>query len=115
MSDNGKFLTREDIQARQRDSWQELEVPEWKGKVLIRPLSVRVAMEVMDSGGDKLDGAEALAAYTKIAAAGVVQENGEPLFTIEQLEAEPLSVLEIVGQAVLDLSGMGDDEEPGKN
>lgn len=92
----------------------EVEVPEWGGTVLIRPLTLggRDLLERLWSAKDPLFRA-------KVLALGIVGEDGKPLFTqadAQALAEKSASAAERVLDAILRESGIvvPDGQEPGK-
>lgn len=108
-------LTRDQILA-SRPRLTPVDVPEWGGEVLLRPLSVAGLIAFMDAR-EKLP---AVALYPQLVAASACDEEGRPLFgddDLAALQAKDFEVVKRVGEAAMRLNKLADsdDEERAKN
>lgn len=86
------LLTREDILDRSVLKTERVEVPEWGGIVIIRELTGNERdeweSELVEGRGDEIVIAESMAgARARLASLAIVDEDGERLFTVEDVES----------------------------
>lgn len=101
---------------------EEIDVPEWGGKVRIRELGggdlAFFQSTLNPKGGETLNVGESIDAYATLLALSVVGEDGQPLFSrddIPKLKTNPLRILQAIGGACFKLNGMGEVDAAEKN
>lgn len=107
------LLSKQDILGSQDAKTQELDVPEWGGKVRVSTMSgfARDRFEascIGKNGGVKHDNIRA-----KLVAACLIDDKGELLFTEKDVTAlgkKSCSALDRIFAAAQTLNGIGDDE-----
>jgi len=108
--ETAKILSAEDILAADDLKSAEVNVPEWGGKVLIRPMTADQAVIFTDlQGEDKKHSA------VKATALCVVDAEGKPLFTemqAKKLRSKSLAAFMRIQRVILKINGM--TEEAGK-
>ncbi len=112
-----KFLTPEQIRELPTLVTEELEVPEWGGKVLVKVLSARerdefeASMMTVDSKGRPVDNRKN--ARARLVQLAVVHEDGRPYFTkhdIRTLGELPASGLQRVFNKVNEMSAISEKD-----
>ncbi len=110
------LLTREDILKADDRPTETVHVPEWGGDVLVRGLDGRgrdsyfASMTVQAGNRQRMDTTNATA---KLVASCIVTEDGEPLFSMDDvnaLGAKSGAALNRVFDAAQRLSGLSDDD-----
>lgn len=94
-------LNRDEILAANDVEIHEVEVPEWGGSVLVRPLTAGDASKLGDE-----------ATTAVLVALSCVDEDGETLFTeddIPALEKKSLAALKRVVEVVVEINGLTDE------
>jgi hypothetical protein len=108
VSETKKVLSAEDILAAQDREPVRVEVPEWGGVVLVKPMSAEEATIFTDlTGEDKKHSA------VKVTALCVVDEAGKPLFTEDQarkLRSKSLAAFMRIQRVILKINGMTDED-----
>lgn len=111
-----KFLSRDDILSAAIKT-DEVDVPEWGGKVLVRELTSHEATElgfgmVTDEGG--IDRSKVPDMMAKAVVLAVVDENGDRLFSeddIELLRQKSFGPIQRIAKTIFDLSTMSKTKE----
>lgn len=114
-----RLLTKSDILAAPDLASEEVEVPEWGGTVKVRALDVNSrqafweysSVAVRDDGGKIKFETKPFAAYdAALATLSIVGEDGEPMFTLaelEQLGSKNPEVITRIAEVARRLSKMG--------
>jgi hypothetical protein len=107
------ILSREQILAAQDLRREKVAVPEWGGDVFVKALTglERDGFDMSLIGADRK--ADLLGARAKLAVRCIVDENGERLFSdddVPHLAAKSATALERIGRVAQRLNGMGDAE-----
>jgi hypothetical protein len=101
-----KYLTADAIRQINDRGVTEVQVPEWGGSVLLRPLSAAEALQFAEATEQ-----DRRAALVRVVILSVVDEAGNRLFTdadAEWLAAKNFRALLRIQEAVLELNGLGD-------
>lgn len=122
----GKYLSRDDILSTQGIRTDEVDVPEWGGKVLVRELSatevtqIGFAMAEQGGGEVEVDLAKLGEYVPQMIAWCVVDESLSSVFSLDdvnQLSAKSINPVQQIIAKVMELSDLSPDEEgePEKN
>jgi len=122
----GKYLSRDDILSTQGIRTDEVDVPEWGGKVLVRELSAtevaKIGFGMAEQGGGEVEvGLAKLGEYVpQMIAWCVVDESLSSVFSLDdvnQLSAKSINPVQQIIAKVMELSDLSPDEEgePEKN
>jgi len=114
------YLTRDDILGADDIERETVEVPEWGGEVLVRGLTAQqyigMGFDLRDEEGLNTEKAQEM--MPKIVSLGVIDENGDCLFTvgdIKTLGRKSFGPIERISTTILRLSGLTTEEVEEKN
>ena len=116
MAEDRKLLDRKSILEIKDIETEEVYVPEWGGKVIVRALSGRerdafeASLSIQNGKGVRLDLQNARA---KLVACSLVDENGHPLFSerdVQALGEKSGKALDRIYEVASRLSGLGNRE-----
>lgn len=115
---NGGYLTREQILGAQDIKFEDLDVPEWGGRIRVRGLGGDEMVQFWGEptvGGDgevKLQMRMKVGVYPRLVSKSVVDLNGNQMFTEQDVKAlgqRSFSALARVVTKVFELSGMTEE------
>ena len=115
-----KYLSRDDILQTQGIQTDEVEVPEWGGKVLVRELSATEVTQIGFAMADekdtkvKVDLAKLGEYIPHILAWCIVDENLDSVFdldSIRRLASKSIAPVQRIIAKIMDLSNLSPDEE----
>lgn len=108
MTGKRRILDLDAIRAADDRPIVEVDVPEWGGTVLIRPLSLDAFLRLREASTGPGGETDERRLTAELLAAALVGEDGEPLCTVEQaaeLSSKSATALGRVMQAIADASG----------
>ena len=104
------FLSKSVILAAEDQRYDSVSCPEWGGDVRVRGLTAYEQSYVAKLIGDEKKNEVTL----KVVQFGCVDEEGNKLFSADdlpQLRTKSYAVIERLGKRILELTGLGDQEE----
>lgn len=104
------FLTKQAILSADDMKYDSVSCPEWGGDVRVRGLTAYEQSFIAKLIGEEKKNEVTL----KVVQFGCVDENGDRLFTandLKELSQKSYPIIERIGIKIMHLSGMGNDEE----
>ncbi len=114
------YLTRDEILAAKDIQTEEVDVPEWGGSLLVRGLTgvdrdeYETSLVDLDKSTEAKIVARTENMRAKLASRGIVDESGDRLFTVSDIEAlgqKSAIALDRICDVIKRLSGMGKEAE----
>lgn len=109
-----KILTRGQILEAEDLEWQDLNVPEWGGTVIVRGLTGK-ERDQYEAGILRMRGKNAQLnlqnARARLVVMGTIDEEGEPVFTMKDVDAlgdKSAAAIERIASAIQRLSGLAE-------
>jgi len=115
------YLSREEILQADDIKRDTVDTPEWGGSVLVRGLNAEQYLDMgfdLRTDDDTLNPEKVKAMMPTIVSMGVIDEDGEPLFTeadIKPLAKKSFGPVNRISTRILELSGLRTGEEDAKN